>query len=73
MADLGDNEVEILKDDLVHWLSLPVTNEFRKRLLSLFDHQSALMGSQQGASVDLLMGRAQVLDVVLNPLRLFED
>lgn len=73
MIDLGQNEIEVQKEELSHWLNLPITGEFRRRLVALFDHQGALLGAQPGASVDRYLGRAEVLEHVLNPSRLFEE
>lgn len=56
--------------ELEAWLANPMTTRFRKFLLENFDHQAALMGS--GATVDRLKGRAEVLEYVIDPKRLFE-
>jgi hypothetical protein len=63
----------IERDELRLWLSLKVTREFQARLIDLFDHQSALLSVDPKDGVALLKGRAQVLDMVMNPARLFEE
>lgn len=68
---LGENEREVKIDEFRHWASLDVTTEFRKRLLRLFDHHEAILGNS--ATFDQLKGRAEVLDFVINPHRLFEE
>lgn len=70
MNDLGDNEREVKIDEFKHWAGLDVTTEFRKRLLNLFDHQSAILA---GTTSDVLKGRAEVLEYILHPHRLFEE
>jgi hypothetical protein len=54
-------------------MQLPVTQEFRRRLLLRFDHQNALLGSTPGSSVDRLIGRAEVINVINDPMQLFEE
>ena len=63
--------LEVLEDEVVHWAALPITEEFRKRLIKTFDHQDALLAMQDGASSDLLKGRAQVLAYIKDPMGLF--
>jgi len=71
--ELNDGELEIKRDEFDHWMRLPITQEFRRRVLAAFDHQNALLGASLGDSVDLYKGRAEVLDFILKPFRLFEE
>lgn len=66
---MGDFKLEEVSD----WMNLPITREFRRRLLLRFDHQMAILGSTSGTSVDRLKGVAEVLEYVLKPIELFED
>jgi len=68
--DLGENEREVKIDEFKHWAALDVTNEFRRRLWTLFEPHKAILS---GSNADVLRGRAEVLDFVLNPHRLFEE
>ena len=68
-----DSEYEVKPEELDHWLRLPVTQEFCRRLLAAFDHQENLQGASPGSSVDLFVGRAQVLAYILKPYSLFEE
>lgn len=70
MSELGPNEREVKVDEFKHWASLDVTTEFRRRLLTLFDYHASILS---GTSAEVLRGRAEVLDYVINPHRLFEE
>ena len=61
------------KQELEHWLTLPVTREFCRRLVATFDHQEALLAASPGASVDRYLGRAEVLSFVLKPHELLNE
>jgi hypothetical protein len=71
--ELGENEREVKAEEFTHWMNLDTTSEFRRRLLNLFDPHVALLSVELGQSADRLIGRAEVLDYVLHPHRLFED
>ena len=71
--ELNDGEFEIKFAELEHWLFLPVTQEYRRRVLAAFDHQNALLGATPGDSVDRYMGRAEVLDYILKPYKVLEE
>ena len=73
VAEMSEGELEVKLEELSFWLNLPVTREFRRRLFAAFEHQSAIMSSQPGTSVDRLIGRAEVLQYILDPATLFEE
>jgi hypothetical protein len=70
VSELGTNEREVKIEEFKHWASLDVTTEFRRRLMNLFDYHASILS---GTSAEVLTGRAQVLEFVLNPHRLFEE
>lgn len=70
MATEGQRELK--KDEFIFWLRNPTTQEWRRRLLELFDHQRHLLAQPNGASADLLKGRAEVLDYVVSPEKLVD-
>ena len=73
-SELNDGELKIKQDEFAHWMQLPVTREFRSRVLEHFDHQTSLLAAMPSTSVDRYLGRAEVLDFILHPYeRLFED
>ncbi len=72
-SEIPDEELEIKPEDLDFWLRLPITQEFRRRIVTQFDHQDALLAAAPGASVDRYLGRAEVLDFIVKPYRLFEE
>ena len=73
-SEMNDGELEIKADEFDYWLRLPITREFRRRVLEHFDHQKNLLASQPGSSIDRFLGRAEVLDFIERPYeRLFED
>lgn len=49
------------------WLSQPMTTRFRRILIEIFDHQVALLSSEDGKSLDRLKGRAEVLQYIIHP------
>jgi len=73
VVEMEDGELEVKIEELSMWLKHPVTQEFRRRLFQQFDHQSSILGSQPGTSVDRLIGRAEVLQYLLDPKLLFEE
>lgn len=72
-VEFSEGEYEVRLEELSFWMNLPVTREFRRRLIERFDHQMMILSSQPGSSVDRLIGRAEVLQVIRDPRQLFED
>ena len=62
-----------LNEEIDLWLRLPVTQEYLRRVIALFDHQHSILCAEPGTSVDWLRGRAQVLEMIHNPRRVFEE
>lgn len=73
MAERDELDERFSKLELSQWLSLPMTRMFRQKLVDRFDYHLALLGAEPNKSVDQLKGRAEVIDLVLHPHKLFDD
>jgi len=68
---MDELEEKMVHQDLALWLENRMTRLFRHKLLTHFDHQQALLGAMDGTTLDRFKGRAEVLELILHPERLF--
>lgn len=63
---------DIQNEELRLWMQNRITQRYILLMREYFDPHMALLGYERGQSADRLIGRAEVLEFVINPEKVFE-